>query len=638
AGTGIFAQRYHADGTPDGSEFQVNSHSAGNQETPAVAMDAAGDFIVSWTDLSGQDGAGDGVFAQRYHADGTPAGAEFQVNTFTGAGQVTPAVAMDAAGNFVVTWTDLSGEDGSGKGIFAQRYQADGTPEGGEFQVNTNIAVDQANSVVAMDADGGFVVIWVDAGGEDGNGYGVFGQRFDAAGAPADTEFQVNTATVGNQLDAAVAMGAGGNFIVSWTDMNGEDGDGDGVFAQRYLANGTPDGAEFRVNTHTTGDQRESAAAMDAVGDFVVSWTDASGQDGASFGVFAQRYQADGTPVDTEFQVNTYTLGSQYESAVAMDAAGDFAASWVDFDGEDGDSQGIFAQRYLRESSLDLAATLAVAPAGAVANGDGLSVTAGIDNNATVAGTGNATIDAALTGASGLTLTLTLPAEATFGSATGTNWTCPATPTDHHLTCTYDAGLPGATASEDLTVSLTAPDTAGITLPFSNTVFGGQPDTATDNDTASASVVTDTAPVAADGTLTVSEGESGSGTLKATDADDGDTLTFSKASDPAHGSVTVNADGSYTYKPAAGYSGSDNFTFEASDGKLDSNIGKISVTVQATSADDGSNDGSGGNSSPNLPTTPALTSGGGGGSTTPLGLALLASLVTMIIRRRRTVG
>ena len=51
-----------------------------------------------------------------------------------------------------------------------------------------------------------------------------------------------------------------------------------------------------------------------------------------------------------------------------------------------------------------------------------------------------------------------------------------------------------------------------------------------------------------------------------TDADDGAVLTATGASDPAHGSVTLGADGSFTYTPDAGYVGPDSFTYAASDG------------------------------------------------------------------------
>ncbi|HUQ68484.1 MAG TPA: hypothetical protein VM165_03110, partial [Planctomycetaceae bacterium] len=106
-----------------------------------------------------------------------PAGAEFQVNTTTVSFQRTnvsaSSVALDADGDFVVTWSSF-GQDGSGYGIFAQRYNAAGAAQGGEFQVNTYTTNSQQQSAVAMDADGDFVIAW-SSGSQDGSGYGIYG-------------------------------------------------------------------------------------------------------------------------------------------------------------------------------------------------------------------------------------------------------------------------------------------------------------------------------------------------------------------------------------------------------------------------------------------------------------------------------
>src|SRR5207248_2746303 len=50
---------------------------------------------------------------------------------------------------------------------------------------------------------------------------------------------------------------------------------------------------------------------------------------------------------------------------------------------------------------------------------------------------------------------------------------------------------------------------------------------------------------------------------------------------PAHGALTLSADGSFTYTPAANYNGSDSFTYKANDGSLDGNTGTVSLTVTA---------------------------------------------------------
>ncbi|WP_159675661.1 Ig-like domain-containing protein, partial [Andreprevotia sp. IGB-42] len=88
------------------------------------------------------------------------------------------------------------------------------------------------------------------------------------------------------------------------------------------------------------------------------------------------------------------------------------------------------------------------------------------------------------------------------------------------------------------------------------------------------------APVGNDQSITTHLDTAVSGTVTGTDVD-GDTLTFALAAggNPAHGSVTVLADGSYTYTPTAGYSGNDSFTVTVDDGHGGTDTLVVSVGV-----------------------------------------------------------
>ena len=86
------------------------------------------------------------------------------------------------------------------------------------------------------------------------------------------------------------------------------------------------------------------------------------------------------------------------------------------------------------------------------------------------------------------------------------------------------------------------------------------------------------APVAANGAGSGSENTPITGTLSASDIE-GAALTYSRVAQAAHGSVTVNPDGTYSYTPNAGYYGPDSFTFKANDGGLDSNVATVNLTV-----------------------------------------------------------
>jgi VCBS repeat-containing protein len=60
---------------------------------------------------------------------------------------------------------------------------------------------------------------------------------------------------------------------------------------------------------------------------------------------------------------------------------------------------------------------------------------------------------------------------------------------------------------------------------------------------------------------------------------DGNTLTAIKVTDPAHGTLTLNANGGFTYKPSGKYVGSDSFNYKANDGSLDSASATVSITI-----------------------------------------------------------
>ena len=252
--------------TPDlvGGETQVNTYTANDQDSPAMAALSDGGFVVTWSsDI--QDGSSFGIYAQRYDAFGSPSGTEFQVNTYTVGKQNDPSVAALSDGGFVVTWSsDI--QDGSNFGIYAQRYDAGGLPTGTEFRVNTYTVGRQIDPSVAALSVGGFVVTW-SSDIQDGNKLDIYGQRYDALGSPSGAEFRVNTYTASNQYEPSVAALSDGGFVVTWSsDVQGE------IYAQRYDAGGVPVGTEFQVNTHTTSDQEDPSVAALSDGGFVVTW------------------------------------------------------------------------------------------------------------------------------------------------------------------------------------------------------------------------------------------------------------------------------------------------------------------------------------------------------------------------------
>lgn len=137
--------------------------------------------MIGW-ESPNQDGDIGGVFAQRYDQTGNPLGTEFQVNTYTTSGQGNCASAIDAQGNFILTWVS-SGQDGDDFGIYAQRFNAAGQPQGGEFRVNTTTAREQDHPGIVLNATGEFVITW-QSEDQDGDSDGIYAQRYDKLGQP----------------------------------------------------------------------------------------------------------------------------------------------------------------------------------------------------------------------------------------------------------------------------------------------------------------------------------------------------------------------------------------------------------------------------------------------------------------------
>jgi len=93
------------------------------------------------------------------------------------------------------------------------------------------------------------------------------------------------------------------------------------------------------------------------------------------------------------------------------------------------------------------------------------------------------------------------------------------------------------------------------------------------------------APVAVNEAYTLDEDQTldvlAAGVLRNDSDVDGDSLSAVLVSDVAHGALTLNADGSFTYVPSANYHGSDSFSYQAHDGSAASNVVTVSLTISA---------------------------------------------------------
>ena len=320
------------------AEFLVNTITADRQRLPGVAMDADGNFVVAWH----SDAPSSKVHGQRFDVDGHPLGSEFWISTNTSVGYVPPDVAMDAAGNFVVTWNS---SDGSEEGVSARCYSANGVPLTGEFRVNSYTASRQLSPSVALNDAGSFVVTWQSARSDlDPLGaWHVCGQAYSAPGARVGTEFVVTQVPYGLWPD--VAMDDSGNFTVAYERIGNNNHPPKGWYVQtrRYDANANPKGDAVQ-HTDDLGHGIGPHIAMDGSGNSVIAWPD-DPDEWRMYDIYARRFDSTGDPVGDAFRVNTTLDGAQHGESVAMNDDGQALIAWMSRDAEL-DDRDIFGRLY----------------------------------------------------------------------------------------------------------------------------------------------------------------------------------------------------------------------------------------------------------------------------------------------------
>ncbi|MFO1019515.1 MAG: VCBS repeat-containing protein [Planctomycetales bacterium] len=337
----VYAQRFNAWGAKLGITFRVNATAAGDQYNPSVAIDEEGNFVIAWQS-SQLDGSGD-IYFRRFNAFGGSVPTDILVNSNTALFQSNPEVAMDSAGNTVIVWQ--SNVQSGNTQIIGQRILPSGTGDflGSNFTINRSTAGAGDNPDVAMGNDGKFIVTWQ---APDGSGTGIYAAQYAWAGGALTNEFRVNSASANGQYEPSVAADPQGNYVIAWTS-DGEDGDQAGVYAQLFNAVTYQVGSEFQVNTTTSGLQNGPDVTMAANGNFVITWSDGSSISPSE--VMMQQYSANGTPNGLERRVNTYTSSSQYYAHAAMDATGNFVITWIS-NGQDGSGSGIYSQFYTNKT------------------------------------------------------------------------------------------------------------------------------------------------------------------------------------------------------------------------------------------------------------------------------------------------
>lgn len=186
-----------------------------------------------------------------------------------GNGKEWDVAALDSGG-YVVTWLDRTTPLVT---IRAQRYDGAGVPVGSVFEVGASIAGFSKSDVVVTGIDGGgFVVAFTNASSAGDSCF----ERFDAAGVLQQTTiWDANNDAEGNQ---AIVRTAGG-FVIVESDQFDDLVENDGIWASSFDLNGNTVNSFAHPNDDAkTGLQTDPSVAALTGGQIVASWVDYNDQ------------------------------------------------------------------------------------------------------------------------------------------------------------------------------------------------------------------------------------------------------------------------------------------------------------------------------------------------------------------------
>jgi hypothetical protein len=305
----------------------VDGSSESNFSPPAavVAEDAAGDFVVVWsnTPASGRSAGLTDIYAQRFSPVGVPIGSVIAVATGTTPSNIYPhpAVAMDAKGDFVVAFD-------SDNGVFVERYAASGAAlDSSPLQVSSFGSTPE----VALDDQGEFIVTY---NSYTDTGEGVFACRgFMSGPNPLDPNGSFTVASAPFSASVfyqaeAIGTDATGDFVIAYEPVSFVSAALSSIDAQRVDAGGNLLGSPIALSTSGVA-VSPWVAVNRSNGNFAVSWVENT--QNPSF--VAETFTVNGSPIAGPFNISPASqppASQGYDSpGIAADSNGNFVAVWA---------------------------------------------------------------------------------------------------------------------------------------------------------------------------------------------------------------------------------------------------------------------------------------------------------------------
>jgi hypothetical protein len=269
----VYGRLFNASGSPAGDRFRVHANTSGFQNGVHTLVRAS-DVVVAWSSSRNPvfptNGVADGVFARTF---------DFLGNATSGELRVSPVGTRSGAPSIAGTKTKFAvafeGSDGDGRGIFVQPYTAAVAPIGSVVRANTDTVRDQRRPAIAADAAGNYMVVW-QSQVPDAKHTRVYAQQLGSAGNLIGGQISVSLGTDKYEVAPSVAAGAS-SFLVVWLGYG--DTFPTGIQASSINRVTGAVGTAFQVNQLSLGANTQSFVAGNGAGNFLTPWEGFVGND-----------------------------------------------------------------------------------------------------------------------------------------------------------------------------------------------------------------------------------------------------------------------------------------------------------------------------------------------------------------------
>ena len=320
----VRAQIVTPDGVKVGNELTINNLTEGTQDNPSVTHLADGGFLVSWTDDQGLDGNLRGVFARAYDADGTPRGGQFQVNQTTFLDQDSSSVTgIGDDGAFVAFETD------DGRDLVGRTFSDPNVPSSNEFIIDARGAYVWDTATLN---DGDTVVMWMT---NDSNGVYLLAQKYSPLGVAVGSQITIATASIVFDINVSIVEPlANGGFVTVWHPLAGQGG---GIFFRIFDEDGQPVTEALRADDISLENHNPAVATL-GNGGFVIVW-------GTNNDLAGQVFDQNGQPQGEIFVIDDETAGVFLDDPKVVPVGDDdFVVSWIQ--GDMPNPENIYAQHF----------------------------------------------------------------------------------------------------------------------------------------------------------------------------------------------------------------------------------------------------------------------------------------------------